>query len=149
MDLLIRKNDSRYIVQCKQRRAFKVGVQVVREMFGVMTADHADGVVIVTSGMFTQEALNFANGKPIDLVDGPQLLELVRNVQTKPQTQPGRRPVPTASQPAPKSPRKCPRCGSELTIREARRGPNTGEKFWGCSAFPSCRYTEKVISHNS
>ena len=30
----------------------------------------------------------------------------------------------------------CPRCGSELVLRKGPRTP-----FWGCSAFPSCRYT--------
>ena len=38
----------------------------------------------------------------------------------------------------------CPRCGRELILRTARKGANAGMQFYGCSGFPSCRYTEKV-----
>ena len=32
---------------------------------------------------------------------------------------------------------KCPYCGSDLVLKNGRRG-----KFWGCSAFPDCRYSK-------
>lgn len=35
----------------------------------------------------------------------------------------------------------CPRCNSPLVLRTARKGPNAGGQFWGCSGFPKCRYT--------
>lgn len=38
----------------------------------------------------------------------------------------------------------CPRCGAKLVIRIAAHGTHTGNKFWGCSAFPKCRYTEEL-----
>lgn len=34
----------------------------------------------------------------------------------------------------------CPQCGSELILRTAKRGPNAGEQFYGCSSYPKCRY---------
>ena len=34
----------------------------------------------------------------------------------------------------------CPRCGKPLVPRLAKRGAHAGERFWGCSGFPSCRY---------
>jgi hypothetical protein len=37
---------------------------------------------------------------------------------------------------------QCPRCGSELVIKAAKKGSNPGEKFWGCSRFPQCRFTK-------
>lgn len=40
--------------------------------------------------------------------------------------------------------RLCPLCGSKLVIRRASRGENKGHVFWGCSAFPKCRYSEKI-----
>lgn len=135
VDLQIQKNGNLYLVQCKQWRTFKVGVKVVREMFGLMTAQCANGVIIVTSGMFTQEAKNFAAGKPIDLVEGNQLADLVRNVQA--------RPVDVANKDRQPSVKQCPQCGENLIVREARRGDRAGSKFWGCSSFPKCKYTEK------
>lgn len=35
----------------------------------------------------------------------------------------------------------CPKCGSDLVLRTVNRGENKGQKFYGCSAFPACRYT--------
>ncbi|GLR03656.1 nuclease-related domain-containing protein [Vibrio hyugaensis] len=34
---------------------------------------------------------------------------------------------------------QCPRCGSEMVLRETKRGENIGKQFWGCSTFPKCR----------
>jgi hypothetical protein len=33
----------------------------------------------------------------------------------------------------------CPKCGIPLTMRKATRGPNVGQKFWGCTNYPRCR----------
>ena len=38
----------------------------------------------------------------------------------------------------------CPRCGAEMTLRIAKKGPNSGGQFWGCTAFPKCRGTLPV-----
>ena len=34
---------------------------------------------------------------------------------------------------------RCPKCGSEMILRTAKRGDNQGGKFWGCSKYPECR----------
>ena len=36
--------------------------------------------------------------------------------------------------------RKCPRCGAALILRIAKKGEHAGKQFYGCSAFPKCRY---------
>jgi len=41
-----------------------------------------------------------------------------------------------ASSPATKT---CPKCGSEMVLRTSKKGPQAGNQFWGCSAFPKCR----------
>lgn len=133
IDLRLERNGNRYLVQCKQWKSSKVGVNIVREMYGVMTHEKADGVIIVSSGMFTEEAKTFASGKPVDLVEGHQLIEMIGSVQSKPSIR---------SEPARAvGPKVCPQCGKALAVREARRGSNAGNKFWGCSGFPNCRYT--------
>ncbi|HIF9060454.1 TPA: NERD domain-containing protein [Photobacterium damselae] len=38
---------------------------------------------------------------------------------------------------------QCPRCGSEMVLRETKRGANIGKQFWGCSTFPKCRAVKK------
>jgi hypothetical protein len=65
------------IVQCKRWRERQVGVTVVRELYGVMVADGAVRGIIVSSGTFTPDAVAFAAGKSLTLVDGPALEALV------------------------------------------------------------------------
>ncbi|MFQ1883652.1 NERD domain-containing protein [Aeromonas veronii] len=33
----------------------------------------------------------------------------------------------------------CPRCGNTMVLRTAKRGDNRGNRFWGCSSYPTCR----------
>ena len=71
VDLVLTRDGEKHLVQCKQWRAFKVGVDVVRELYGVMAAKGAAGGFVVTSGRFTDEAQDFARGRNVQLVDGP------------------------------------------------------------------------------
>ena len=41
-------------------------------------------------------------------------------------------------------PEICPWCGGKLVIRTAKKGPNTGNQFYGCSNYPKCRYTRNM-----
>lgn len=38
----------------------------------------------------------------------------------------------------------CPRCGNELVVKVAKKGANKGNKFYGCSSYPKCRFTKSV-----
>jgi restriction system protein len=40
----------------------------------------------------------------------------------------------------------CPKCGKALILRAAKSGKNAGQKFYGCSGFPSCRFTRQSTS---
>ena len=39
---------------------------------------------------------------------------------------------------------ECPKCGSALVTRVAKRGSNAGGTFLGCSAYPNCKYTKRL-----
>ena len=49
-------------------------------------------------------------------------------------------PQPTSRSSSP----MCPRCGSVMVNRLARRGRNAGNSFWGCSRYPSCKGTRNI-----
>ena len=40
--------------------------------------------------------------------------------------------------------KSCPKCSSPLEMRIAKKGPNTGKKFWACSSFPNCQHIEPL-----
>lgn len=80
VDLILRKDGEKYFVQCKQWRAQSVGVPKVRELYGAMAAHGATGGFVVTSGRFTRPALDFAQGRNLTLIDGPQLHAMILSV---------------------------------------------------------------------
>lgn len=143
IDLTLRKDGKLHIVQCKQWRRAKVGVSIVREMFGVLTASNAESVYVVSSGNFTNDAIKFAQGLPIELINGDQLLELIADVQT---TKPLQASVKPIDKPIvkPANTTTCPKCASPMVKRIAKKGANIGNEFLGCSSFPKCRHIEQL-----
>lgn len=139
VDLVLTRKSESFLVQCKQWRALKVGVNTVRELYGVMAARGATGGFVVTSGVFTEEARAFAKGRNIELMDGKALHALIRGVNV-----PGRifrdalrDPLSVMTTGAP----FCPECQSRMVKRQAKRGPNAGKAFWGCTRYPDCTGT--------
>lgn len=138
VDLILRKAGRTTLVQVKQWRRRKVDVPTVREMYGLMLHEGADAVRIAALGGFTVAAERFASGKAIELINGPALLELVRNGQTRSGHDTRRTPtVPGAPPVKPETPTapQCPRCDAQMVKRHNRK---TREPFWGCTGFPSC-----------
>jgi len=41
---------------------------------------------------------------------------------------------------------RCPRCGEPLVVRTASRGERAGQRFWGCSSYPKCKYTRQIAA---
>ncbi|MFK4135966.1 restriction endonuclease [Pseudomonas luteola] len=73
MDLIVSKRGHSAIVQCKHWKS-KVGVVVIREMFGLMHANNHQEVYVIALSGFTKKAEEFAMGKPIHLISGDSLL---------------------------------------------------------------------------
>lgn len=38
----------------------------------------------------------------------------------------------------------CPKCGSILVVKEAKKGFHKGNKFYGCASFPNCEHIENI-----
>jgi len=83
IDLELSKDGQITLVQCKQWRSQRVGVQTVREMYGILMDRSAAAVKIVALGRFTPDAAAFAHGKRIELVDGHALLATVKSIQAR------------------------------------------------------------------
>jgi restriction system protein len=117
VDLVVRKDNLMWLVQCKHWRDQWVGERPLRELLGVVTAKGAAGGVLVACGVFDEKALAFAKvSTRLELIGGEQLRELVADaVRTK------------------HSGTVCPSCGSQMREKTGRFGP-----FLGCSNFPAC-----------
>jgi restriction system protein len=135
VDLELLLDKDRYFVQCKQWKSQKVGVAVVRELYGVMAAEGAVGGFVVASGTYTDDARSFAEGRAIELVATDELLRLIGSTATS----------DTRAEPAPDSVApSCPNCSAEMVLRTAKKGANAGQQFWGCGRYPACRGTRQI-----
>jgi restriction system protein len=149
IDLKLFKDGLMTVVQCKHWKTWNVNVKPVRELFGVMTAEGADSAIFITSGRYTSEALKFAEGKPIELIDQRGFLDLVQCFQKELQAHCGIEPagagVDEKTRPVQTTP-NCPLCYGPMILRTARRGKNAGSQFWGCSRYPDCRGTREYAA---
>lgn len=139
VDLVLRKDGQKTLVQCKHWKSQQVGVSIVRELLGVMTAQSASGGIVVTAGYYTAEARDFARDNRMRLIDGDELAGMIDATQRES----NRRESAIRSGVSSAEP-KCPKCGSAMVKRVAKGGANVGQAFWGCSTFPKCRGTRPV-----
>lgn len=77
VDLYLRKGLRTGVVQVK-RYSGTVGQPVVRDLYGAMVHNSARHAALVTSGTVSQAAERWAEDKPIDLIDGHELLSWTR-----------------------------------------------------------------------
>lgn len=70
------------VIQAK-RYAHTVGVAAVRDLFGTVMNEGATKGILVTTSDYGPDAYEFANGKPITLMNGSNLLHLLEKHGTK------------------------------------------------------------------
>lgn len=83
-DIVCKKGDETYYIECKRysystKAKNFVDIGVVRKLLGSMEGDRVTNGIIITSGIVTQEALDYANTLPksysIDIYDGKDLIK--------------------------------------------------------------------------
>jgi restriction system protein len=80
IDLVIRQSTNLYLVQCRYWQHRKLGIREVKNLYSLMHDKQASGVYMLTAGIFTYEARHYAAGRPITLLDGIELVELLREL---------------------------------------------------------------------
>ena len=88
VDLVMRKGANLYLVQCRYWQNQKLSIREVKNLFFHMHDKQASGVILLTTGIFTKQARHYAAGKPINLVDGIELVGLLSEVCSNPPTEP-------------------------------------------------------------
>lgn len=125
IDIVLRERDNVLLVQCKHWNSYQVGVNVARELFGVMHAKGARKAILATSGRLTAEAERFCKENAIYWLDAKRLPAFI-----DPDA------MPSQSDIAADRDSRCPLCGAAMVPRTARQ---SGRKFWGCVRYPTCR----------
>jgi restriction system protein len=134
VDIVIQEKDKPVsIARCKAWDAYRVGVKSVRELRRAMAAAKIADGVLLTSGRFTQEAVNLAAAEGIRLIDGPALLDSIAALP--PEKASGL--LKFATQGDFLTP-TCPFCSIKMISRQSIKD---GRKFWGCRNYPACKQT--------
>lgn len=80
IDLIAYSNEpffkGKYIIQCK-RYVGTVGEPIIRDLYGVVSNERANKGVLITTGIFSNSALEFAKDKNLELIDGVNLSSLL------------------------------------------------------------------------
>lgn len=136
IDLIIEKDGQRTAVQCKQWKTWNVGVKAVREFLGALADAQMQRGIFVTLGGYTGDAKQLANKHCIQMLNEKGLAEMLEATNA--------RFDPDVLAILRDSLKFCPKCESEMILRTSAKGSSAGKQFWGCSAYPRCRYTLPV-----
>ncbi len=127
IDVIARKDGITNYIQCKKFITSEVTLGAVRDFYGAL-ADHlANGQgYFITTNKFTLDAREFAKDKPIELIDGFELIRYIRMAEKQ----------GMSSEQVSVGQNICPKCGGTLIERNGKFG-----SFYGCSNYPKCTYT--------
>jgi HJR/Mrr/RecB family endonuclease len=133
IDLVIERDGQLSAVQCKKWRTWNVGVKTVREFLGALTDAQIQKGIFVTLGGYTSEARQLADKHGIAIVNEKDLVGMIESA--------GVSSDPEVLALLHDTKKFCPKCENEMILRTAKKGTGAGQKFWGCSTYPDCRFT--------
>ena len=81
VDLFLKKDGSRYAVQCKNHKK-PIGPASIRDLYGAMRHERVRNGIFISSGGYTSGAKDFAKDKPIELLDVSDVIALHKRLAT-------------------------------------------------------------------
>ncbi len=146
VDFDIFKHGKTWLVQVKHWRT-EVTVKEPRELWGLVASESAAGGVLIGTSGFSGPAREFAEGKDLRLIDGPELMRLRSQINGLHLAEIGN-PDPLISDgfahhlaavhhPA------CPRCGKRMVLVTRLEETVIARQFWGCRDYPACDGTRR------
>ncbi|MDB6065694.1 MAG: Restriction endonuclease [Pedosphaera sp.] len=132
IDLILEQNGQRTAIQCKHWKSWNVNVRGIREFLGALTHAGIERGIFITLRGYTGEAKQLAQEHGIEFLDESGLAKLLDQANA--------RFDPDLIAILQDTRKFCPKCESRMVLRTAKKGPNAGGNFWGCSRYPKCRY---------
>ena len=75
VDIILQRDGKKIIVQCKAH-AKPVGPHIVRDLYGALHDFNADSAVLASLGGFTSGVYEYVMGKPIELIQLADIIEM-------------------------------------------------------------------------
>lgn len=140
VDVVLKMNTEITFVQYRHWREYEVDVSVIDEFNAVMESESIPHGIVITSGLFTQDALDYSHGKHLLLINGVDLSQMVGTLSiSNDDSSENEEKLDEAVEQMPELEPLCPICSQAMIKRTAKKGKNAGNTFWGCSQFPNCR----------
>ena len=150
VDVVLHMDNEATLVQYKHWREHHVDVAAVEALYSVKGDESAHHGIVITSGIFTDEALDYALGKALMLINGVDLSHMIEVLSASKQEKTAsfeeqiEESIEEKKLEMPELEPLCPICSSKMIKRTAKKGKNAGNTFWGCSQFPNCRGVTSV-----
>jgi restriction system protein len=77
VELVLKRGNEKVLVQCRRWRSESIDAVPVRELYAAMAAAQANSCVLLTTGDYSNDARQFAAGKPIRLIAGGELEKML------------------------------------------------------------------------
>lgn len=152
VDVVLHMNNEATFIQYRHWREHHVDVAQIEELYTMLDTESARNGIVITSGIFTDDALDFAIGKKLLLINGVDLSQMVEALRTPNKNDNSCSDTKAEQsmdiqeeikeeikQEMPELEPLCPICSQKMIKRTAKKGKNAGNTFWGCSQFPNCR----------
>ena len=133
IDLVIEKDGQKIAVQCKHWKNWNVDVKAVREFLGALTDAGIENGIFITLCGYSGEGKQLAEKHGIEIINEVGLAKMLEGTNA--------RFDPETLEILHDARKFCPKCEQEMILRTAKKGRNSGQNFWGCSAYPRCRFT--------
>ena len=128
VDLMIKSETEKFIVQCKHWRKWSVGVRHIREFLGAMADSKIPNGIFITLTGYSGDAKQLADKHGIQILNESDIIQMLEDSGLAESQE----VIELFS-----DPRKfCPKCEREMVLRTARL---TGNQFWGYSKYPRCK----------
>jgi restriction system protein len=129
VDLVVELPAERFVVQCKHWRMWNVGVRDIREFLETLTDSQIPNGIFITLRGYTREAKQLADKHGIKILNESDIIQMLEKSDLIYSQE--------ISRLLSDERKLCPKCENEMVLRTNRL---KGNKFWGCSNFPRCRF---------
>ncbi|MDD2659469.1 MAG: restriction endonuclease [Methylococcales bacterium] len=126
------------VAQCKAWDK-PIGVNLVRELYGVMAAERVKHGIFLTTSIFSDDAKAFAAGKALILIDGEEFVNIINGLEDE-----GKKKIDKLIYLDDHKIPTCVNCNIKLVKRTTKKGLNAGREFWGCINYPKCKVTMHI-----
>lgn len=136
-DLVLKNGYGETIVVQAKRYGSSVGIKAIQEVIGARSYYNAQRAIVFTNNYFSNSAEQLAETSGVELYDRSELTQFIggNDIRSFVSTAYTQAQPPQQAQ----EPQFCPYCGGTLVKRYGKHGA-----FWGCSNFPTCRYTKNT-----